>query len=280
MTEVFLSYAKEDRSKAANLARVLSDKGWTIFWDREIPIGKNWNDVIEQRIPEAKVVTALWSPSSVKSRWVITEADFGAEHRKLLPVMIEATEVPIAFRLVQYADLTSWDGSSTDHAELKRLFQALVERIGEGSGRPKTRIASSRPALIRSGDSPRKIFLGYARPDHQIAEKLVRALQEHRFSAWWDFQIPIGATFQDTILGTLESAEIVLIIWSQIGVHSPWVLAEAQWALERRKLVSARIQPLTIPAGLEGAPNVDLEDWDGSARSVTFVRLLEAIASV
>ena len=42
MTDIFISYAKEDREVAKRLAAELHDDGWQVFWDRRIdgPNGK------------------------------------------------------------------------------------------------------------------------------------------------------------------------------------------------------------------------------------------------
>jgi hypothetical protein len=33
MTDVFISYAREDRETAAKLAKVLEDQGYSVWWD-------------------------------------------------------------------------------------------------------------------------------------------------------------------------------------------------------------------------------------------------------
>jgi hypothetical protein len=34
MSDIFISYASEDRSKAEPLAKALEEQGWSVFWDR------------------------------------------------------------------------------------------------------------------------------------------------------------------------------------------------------------------------------------------------------
>jgi len=54
MSDIFLSYAKEDREEAASLAQIFGAQGWDVFWDREIPVGGSWAEVLETELPRAK----------------------------------------------------------------------------------------------------------------------------------------------------------------------------------------------------------------------------------
>jgi len=42
MSDIFLSYASEDRDRVEPLAKALEDKGWPAWWDRRIPAGKQF----------------------------------------------------------------------------------------------------------------------------------------------------------------------------------------------------------------------------------------------
>jgi len=89
MIDIFISYAREDRKLAKELAEALKAQGWKVWWDRVIPSGKTFDEVIEQAIDDAKCIVVLWSKISVKSSWVRTEAAEGAERGILVPIQIE-----------------------------------------------------------------------------------------------------------------------------------------------------------------------------------------------
>ncbi len=48
MSDVFISYAREDARAAKKLADMLSGQGYTVFWDRRIEPGTPWEDTIER----------------------------------------------------------------------------------------------------------------------------------------------------------------------------------------------------------------------------------------
>jgi hypothetical protein len=37
MTEIFISYAREDEDRVKDLGSTLEQQGWSVFWDRRIP---------------------------------------------------------------------------------------------------------------------------------------------------------------------------------------------------------------------------------------------------
>ena len=49
VSDIFLSYDSFDRSVAHIFADALEARGWSVWWDREIPLGKRFDEVIELR---------------------------------------------------------------------------------------------------------------------------------------------------------------------------------------------------------------------------------------
>jgi hypothetical protein len=132
VSDVFISYAAGDEPRAAELAAALETKEWTVWWDRHIPPGRTFDEVIEQALTQARCVVVLWSAESVKSRWVRTEASVAAERGTLVPALIEPVAIPLEFRRLQAADLTSWHGDSAD-PELQHLIETLGHLIKAGA---------------------------------------------------------------------------------------------------------------------------------------------------
>ena len=131
MADIFISYAKEDRERAGVLAEALAGLGWSVFWDRTIPAGLTWREFIGKELEEARSVVVAWSAASVKSQWVLEEAEQAKKKRILVPVLIQPVEAPFGFGSLQAADLSTWDGRADASA-----FQKLAEDMGRILGVP------------------------------------------------------------------------------------------------------------------------------------------------
>ncbi|MCB1928092.1 MAG: toll/interleukin-1 receptor domain-containing protein [Rhodocyclaceae bacterium] len=127
MSDVFLSYAREDQAMAESLARALEAKGLTVWWDRHIVAGHTFDEVIERELDSAGSVIVLWSAASVGSEWVRSEASTAAERGVLIPVSIDGQRPPLEFRRKQTVSLAEWNGAA-DHPGLTQLLQAMRHR--------------------------------------------------------------------------------------------------------------------------------------------------------
>lgn len=150
MADIFVSYASEDRARAAVLARALEARGWSIWWDRQIVPGDSFDNTIEQELVHARCVVALWSTHSVTSEWVKNEAALAAEHRTLVPAFLDAVRPPLEFRRRQAADLTGWSGDA-GHAGFLDLCRGIEAQLGTAPARP-----SAPP--VAGGHRPRAVL--------------------------------------------------------------------------------------------------------------------------
>lgn len=113
-TDVFISYSREDREVVRRFAHALSEAGLKVWWDAALHSGETFDEVIEQQLRASKAVVVLWSPRSVKSRWVRAEATLADRRNKLVPAIIEPCDRPIIFELAHTIDLSHWEGNSAD----------------------------------------------------------------------------------------------------------------------------------------------------------------------
>ncbi|MGE3773185.1 MAG: TIR domain-containing protein [Gammaproteobacteria bacterium] len=149
--DVFISYASADREHAARLAGTLARAGFTVWWDRTIPPGRVFDEVIQEAIEAARCMVVLWSGQSVKSNWVKTEAAEGAARHRLVPVLVENVAPPIEFKRIQAANLARWEGN-TDDAQYRQLEQAIARLVrGDAPPAPPVQPARDEPSARRHG---------------------------------------------------------------------------------------------------------------------------------
>lgn len=153
MSEIFVSYNREDLKTAQIIVDGLTAEGFEVWMDMNLQAGENYDEITEDRLHKARAVVVLWSSRSVKSRWVRAEATIGARKNTLVPLMIEECDRPVMFELIQTTDLSGWKGDRTDPAwlafvEVIRKRLAAVPAPSRGSesrgGGPSTAKARKR----------------------------------------------------------------------------------------------------------------------------------------
>ncbi|MGA7324650.1 MAG: TIR domain-containing protein [Rhodomicrobium sp.] len=120
--DVFISYAKGDRSYAQEFADWLLSYGFKVWWDRELLAGQDYPQELERIIQNSRCAVVLWSENSVKSRWVYQEAELAAKSGKLVPALvdIDAAKIPMGMRTTHATSFSDRDG-------LLKAIQAAVQ---------------------------------------------------------------------------------------------------------------------------------------------------------
>jgi hypothetical protein len=148
MADIFISYARADRARAEKLAHVLGQHGWSVWWDRFIPPGKTFDEVIEEALSSARCVIVLWSHDSVKSEWVKAEASDAAQRRILVPILADQVTIPLEFRRIQTARLIDWENLPANRG-WEELSHALASMMGREI-KTSTPVAPARQPARRS----------------------------------------------------------------------------------------------------------------------------------
>jgi hypothetical protein len=264
MSDIFISYSSHDRSTADTLARGLNEFGWSVWWDRSIPTGKDFGKIIEAALKDSKVTIVLWSEYSVGSRWVLTEADAAADRGILVPILIDPNvEVPFAFRRIQAADLSEWDGN-IEAPSFRSLVADITDRIGPGR------------AAAEGGERPQpksqargSLFLCYRRGDTEDAagrlhDRLVDAYGTE--SVFMDIDsVPLGIDFVDHVTDQIARCSTVIVMigrqWLKIqddrqrrrlDNEDYLVRAEVRAALQRKiPVIPVVVQNASMPGADE-----------------------------
>jgi TIR domain len=130
MSDIFISYAREDHPRVERLAEALEQRGWSVWWDPDIRTGEDFGSTIHAALQAARCVIVVWSQQSISSNWVKDEAQVGRERRVLLPVRIDTVEPPLGFRQLQTVDLTGWSPTSPGSA-FEKLVADIATILGE-----------------------------------------------------------------------------------------------------------------------------------------------------
>lgn len=140
MADIFLSYSREDHDRAAEIAQALNAAGYQVFWDVEIPPGKSWADILEEKLAICKAAVVLWSRVSTASKWVREEARLAHDRGKLIPVQIDDSAPPFGFGEIQAADLKHWRGNTADPH-----WRIFLNAVSAAVARPPGTAAASAP---------------------------------------------------------------------------------------------------------------------------------------
>jgi hypothetical protein len=135
MADVFISYAKTDRTVTEQLAAQLEAKGLTVWWDKEIVLGEEFRNVILEQLEKARAAIVVWTPAAVKSDWVIAEATRARARKILIPVRqpdVGVDDIPMPFGNL-HTDLVT-NGPAID-AALAKL--GVVAKPGLSPSPPK-----------------------------------------------------------------------------------------------------------------------------------------------
>lgn len=136
MPDIFISYKKEERAVASQLATRLTEAGYEVWWDDDLLAGERYEDEIAAVLDQSHAVVVLWSRQSVKSEWVKAEAEAARQQKKAFPIIIDdmpPTQMPLLYRGMHAARFEGWQGE-LDHEGYVELIGSIRDRIGKARG--------------------------------------------------------------------------------------------------------------------------------------------------
>jgi adenylate cyclase len=97
----------------------------------ELSFARAFDEILEEKIKEARIVLVIWSRSSVRSQWVRAEASLGLEKGGLVQVFLDDLLPPLLFRQLQGVKVIHWGTSELDRdlASLRDKLWPLVPSI-------------------------------------------------------------------------------------------------------------------------------------------------------
>jgi hypothetical protein len=180
--DIFFSYKREDLERVQPIVEVLERAGYSVWWDRKLVPGEEWERRISEVMREALSIVVAWTRRSVSddlsyaSDRVHSEADEGRKRDVLVPALLDTGRIPDHHKRVQFADLTDWAGQA-NHTGIRKLI-AGVERCAGRRFPPTTaeleawRIAES----SNSRDALEKFALEF--PDSRYRDMALSRMTE------------------------------------------------------------------------------------------------------
>jgi hypothetical protein len=257
MSDIFVSYAREDLETAKALAEILHASGWSIFWDRSIPTGKAWRQVIGSALAEARCVVVIWSKSSIDSTWVQEEADSGRERGVLFPVIIESVKQPIGFGGLQATDLSSWNTVQRS-SEVERLITDIGHLLGPPAPNHCSRTARRGQSKGHTTEDVRHLPELLHTANGQKARDVKRRLVEQGLKIFdWSEQFLPGSTILEECRRAADVSRRAVFILTRddpktVGANLVFEIGQFSASLGARRVIVLAEKGLELPFDVGG----------------------------
>lgn len=188
MTDIFISYKREDETRVAQIMEGLRRAGLSVWWDRDIAGGAAWRQSIHEQLEAARCVIVVWSEMSVGplGEFVRDEAARAKARCVLLPVRIDRITEPLGFGEIQSLDLVDWRGNPKD-LRFQNLI-AAAKAVVAGGPRPRPMTPGRRARLLAawvSGLGIAATVLGFATNLVGLQKPLCKIPGLHAVCASW-----------------------------------------------------------------------------------------------
>ena len=129
MRQIFLSYSSKYRDLTERIVEAIEKKHGekSVWWDRKLLPGDQFNPEITHALDQAKVVVVIWTDGAVDSAWVYAEAARAANQRKVVTVRekdLDPDRIPLPFNGM-HAEPIDIDGLG-----YTEMLAAIQKRIG------------------------------------------------------------------------------------------------------------------------------------------------------
>jgi hypothetical protein len=166
VSDVFISYSRENQELVRRLAEKVKDLGYSVWWDDQLPPHLSYGDVIAAKVGGAKAAIVVWSANAVASEWVRAEADLARNQKKLIQTSLDGRDPPMPFNQLHYVSLADWDGDD-DHPGWSKVRESLAALCGAPGDAtvpaPPAPVALEKPAAP-AAPAPRPPAPAPARP--------------------------------------------------------------------------------------------------------------------
>lgn len=150
MSDVFISYSRNDSQFVSRLARNLEAAGLAVFFDQLIDAGASWADTLSKAIESARYLLVVLSPEALTSQWMRQEMIVGLQREaqgktRVIPLMVRPCKLPWLLSTRTWADFTK-----DYEAGLQQLLPVLTRSVADetAEGLPGSPTRDTEPAEI------------------------------------------------------------------------------------------------------------------------------------
>ena len=278
MTDIFISYKREDKSRVAQIVEGLRGAGLSVWWDHDIPGGEAWRQTISEQLEAARCVIVLWSETSVgpEGEFVQEEAGRAEARGVLVPVRIDHITEPLGFGEIQSLDLVGWRGNPRD-LRFQNLI-AAARAVVAGEPRPRPMTPGRRTRLLTawgSGLGVAATILVFATNLAGLQKPLCKVPGLHAVCASWGLGgVPTKdekALWKQRVVGDCEGLRTYLAHFpkgafaEEAGrrLQAAETVEDESWTPEEHRL------PLTVRTTLAPLANGEVARADALARGAT-----------
>jgi hypothetical protein len=135
MTQIFISYAREDKEFVDELKKQLEPHSYATWIDSEdIRAGKNWRNEIDKGINDPNLVLLVMTPEAERSKYVAYECTYArGAGKNVIPILLENTEMDLpCLKDTQYVDfreIHDWNKLLTEISAEKNELSLRILRV-------------------------------------------------------------------------------------------------------------------------------------------------------
>jgi hypothetical protein len=151
----FISYSRDDKDFAVELAQALRDAGFLIWLDQlDIPTGARWDDAVQTALEQCEIFLVVITPNSTASNNVKDEIGYAIDsNKRILPVLLENANIPLRLRRLQYVDFTN-----KSYDEGIEVAKQLLKKLLYEPTQPRPPVPASLPSHDARRNPPRVLL--------------------------------------------------------------------------------------------------------------------------
>ncbi len=112
---VFISHSSTEDEFVDNLSRSLERYAFEVWVDHldKIPAGQYWDEYVDMKLEDSKVMLLVWSPNALSSNNVSVEwREFHTKNKLIIPIVVRPAPLPLLIRHLQrieFVDQTKYE---------------------------------------------------------------------------------------------------------------------------------------------------------------------------